>query len=189
MAVIGIDMDGVLADFNESFIRRVVQVTGEDKFPPRPFDIPCWQYPRHFGYSEKQESKVWEGIAADHFFWRNLKDMPGAREFLLSLRDVRRHDYYFITSRPGKTAKRQSEEWLIAREVERPTVIVSSQKGLCCKALGVNLYIDDYEKNCADVRALGSTQTFMLAQPWNQAMDEVTRVPTLDSFLEVIINA
>ena len=35
--VIGLDVDGVLADFNTPFIARIIQVTGRDLFPPRPF--------------------------------------------------------------------------------------------------------------------------------------------------------
>ncbi len=48
---IGVDVDWVLANFNDSFIERVIKVTGEDKFPPRPFDITTWDYPQVYGYS------------------------------------------------------------------------------------------------------------------------------------------
>ena len=51
---IGFDVDGVLADFNKRFIERVIAITGRDLFPPRPFDIPTWNYPEHYGYTAEE---------------------------------------------------------------------------------------------------------------------------------------
>jgi hypothetical protein len=49
--------------------------------------------------------------------------------------------------------------------------LISSNKGACCKALGIEVYIDDRDVNVFDVRSQSpETQTFLLDQPWNQGV-------------------
>jgi len=165
---IGIDVDGVLADFNERFIERTIDVTGTDLFPPRPFDIPTWNYPEHYGYDHNQVSAVWESIKADREFWFGLSPYGWTREFLRRLRED--DDVYFITNRPGLLTKTQTEDWLRLYEGPvLPTVLVSSMKGFCARALDLDAYIDDRDVNVVDVRIVSpKTRTFILGQPWNR---------------------
>lgn len=190
---IGFDVDGVLADFNKTFIERVIAVTGKDLFPPRPFDIPCWDYPQHYGYTHDECSAVWEEIKADDSFWYTLYPYEGVVDFLAKL-DSSVHDFYFITSRPGLTSKSQSENWLefhgfgaMTQAFSYPTVLISSEKGACAKALNLDLYIDDRDENCLDVHYLSpKTRTVMLARPWNHAQQGMPRVESLDQFATFI---
>jgi uncharacterized HAD superfamily protein len=194
---IGIDVDGVLADFNRSFIERCIQVTGKDLFPARPFDIPMWHYPQHYGYSEAEmkypNGPVWKSVIEDSTFWYSLFPYEGTMEFLSKL-DPNDHDFYFITNRPGATAKMQTEDWLDfhgvfnnAPALATPTVMISTEKGLCAKALNLNLYIDDKTENCLDVNAASPrTRVIMLAQPWNAAQMGILRIESLDQFASLI---
>ncbi len=169
---IGLDIDGVFADFNESFIQRVVDVTGKDLFPSEPFDIPTWNYPEHYGYTEVDVMTVWADIKKDTAFWACLPAYAWTEEALYRL-DPDNDDLYFITSRPGIRAKAQTELWLADRadHLDCPTVLISSNKGACCKALGIEVYIDDRDVNVFDVRSQSpETQTFLLDQPWNQGV-------------------
>lgn len=171
---IGFDVDGVLADFNTGFIKRVIHVTGVDLFPPRPFDIPMWDYPQHYGYTEAQVNAVWENIKADATFWRRLPEYPGTESFLfgtIESLDREGNDVYFITSRPGIAAKKQTENWIRAAGLNwmEPTVLISSAKGLCAHALRLDIYVDDRWENCLDVVATSEgTKVYLLDQPWNQ---------------------
>jgi len=194
---IGIDIDGVLADFNSAFIQRCIDVTGQDLFPPRPFDIPTWHYPQHYGYSEEAlaypNGPVWASVIADESFWYTLYPYDGVPEFLSRL-DCSAHDFYFITNRPGKTAKSQTENWiefhnfgLKTEAFSYPTVLLASDKGAVCKALGIDLYIDDKTENCLDVNHVSpKTRTIMLARPWNTAQPGILRVESLDQFAAFI---
>lgn len=182
--------DGVLADFNTTFINRVVEVAGKDLFPPRPFDIPVWDYPESYGYTAEDTSRVWESIKSDNKFWQNLEGYPDTTESLSRLNDVAisGHDVYFITSRPGVAAKLQTERWLKRHGyLPTPTVLISSKKGLCARALLLDKYIDDRRENVIDVAySTGMTpppQTYLLDRPWNRtegsAMDRVIRISAL----------
>jgi 5'(3')-deoxyribonucleotidase len=190
---IGLDIDGVLADFNRSFIERVIQVTGKDLFPPRPFDIPTWDYPQAYGYTDAECAAVWEHIKQDPMFWYQLWPYDGALEFMAKLNSGV-HDFYFITSRPGINAKSQTENWiefhnfgLQTEAFSYPTVLISHDKGSCAKALNLDLYIDDRVENCLDVNVTSpTTKVIMLARPWNIAQPGITRVETLDQFATFI---
>lgn len=194
---IGFDVDGVLADFNRSFIDRVVAVTGKDLFPARPFDIPLWNYPQHYGYSDKDleypHGPVWSSVVNDPTFWYMLYPYDGVPEFLAKL-DSGVHDIYFMTNRPGLTSKAQTENWLefhgfgaSTQAFSYPTVMITIEKGACSKALNLDLYIDDKDENCLDVHYLSpKTRTVMLARPWNHAQQGIPRVESLDQFATFI---
>lgn len=196
MLTIGCDIDGVLSQFNESFIDRVIQVTRENKFPSPPFEIKEWNYPEQYGYTKEQTSAVWDDIVKDPHFWERLLAYPDTIKFLWDLEEFcikyGACDVYFITSRPGLKAKHQTERWLRAHGWFRfdPTVLISSEKGLCARALKLDFYLDDRNENCDDVmNHYPMTKGFMLARPWNRQIYGVPRLEKLNDFLKEVKNA
>lgn len=182
---LGFDLDGCLVDFTSAFIDRIVSVTGEDKFPPRPFDVPCWDYPAHFGYTPEQVDAVWDDITADSLFWMSLSPLAGEQNTVQRIKGLTpEHDVYFITARPGRNAKRQSEIWLRWYGFDDPTVLISGHKGLACKALELDLYVDDKRENCDSVHFDSKTRVFIYDQPWNrEGQDFYSRVRSIDEML------
>lgn len=145
---IGVDVDGVLARFNTAFHRRLLNVLGVDKFPvgydaANPTE---WEWPRQHGYSKEEEDKVWKAVWADPYFWKTLDPMPYAQEDVLRLDGLSRngHDVYFITNRKGVKVKRQTEDWLEARGMYFPTVLITgSNKHPVIHGLELDCFIDD----------------------------------------------
>lgn len=152
MARIGIDIDGVLANFTPTYIELIKAVTGEDRFADPPV-IDTWTFERKVGYTAAQLDLVWRTIKRDRNFWLSLPSMPQADEAIKALDTLRidGHDIYFITARSGVRAKWQSEVWLEERGMMCPTVILSEQKGACVNLLGLDAYIDDRDLNVNDV--------------------------------------
>lgn len=184
--IVGLDVDGILADFNASFVRRIIAVTGRNLFPAWPFEITTWDYPETYGYTKAETSKVWDNIRADHGFWASLEVLPGAASLVYVLQD--NPNVYFITSRPGLTAKSQTEFWLRScLNRINPTVMISSDKGASALALDLDVYIDDKNENCLDVQVSSpDTDVFMLAQPWNQEQKGIPRLRVLNDFIKEI---
>ncbi len=188
MVKLGIDVDGVLADFNKSFMAKVIAVTGRDLFPARPFAVPTWNYPEHYGYTRDEVSATWEAIKSSRHFWRELPAYPETQQVLAALVDSGA-DVYFITARLGLEAKLQTERWLSAMmpwtKPMLPTVLITSHKGLACRTLGLDAYIDDRWENALEVSTT-ATESFLLARPWNAGnvlQGGIVRVASVLDFL------
>ena len=191
---IGVDVDGVLANFNVGYKALIERHT-----PLRLPDISdyyptTWHYEKAAGISPADEARIWGEIRESSTFWLGLSPYPDTLSVLdrLSVLGLS-HDIYFITSRVGRECKSQTERWLRYNgwaSVASPTVLISSEKGLCCKALKLTHYLDDRNENVADVLAESpETQTFMLAQPWNQQQGSAPRIPSVAEFLEEVERA
>lgn len=200
---LGVDIDGVLADFVAGYQPLFVKITGEDKFLPGDIeDPPSWNWPSDRGYTKEQTSQVWERIKGDETFWLNLKghkpNLAALRTYLWEFGED--HDLYFITSRLGVGVKVQTQEWL-RRNVGvshygHTTIIVGHRvKGLIAKALQLDAYIDDNLDNVYDVlKEAPTTRTYLLNRRYNQEAvlspaytdrNEIriaTRVPDLEAF-------
>lgn len=169
---LGIDVDGVLARFNDAFAQRLTLVTGVTRVSSetrRADNFPCWKWPKHFGYSKAEENAAWESVKRDHSFWASLRPYPDAKDALILLRSLRQsgHDIYFITARPGEHAKLQTERWLVDHGMNMPTVLISSDKGGCAESLNLDFYVDDKPDNCDDVAAVISGEIYLVSRAWN----------------------
>lgn len=178
---IGFDVDGVLANFIPAYQALAVSVAGEDKFLPGDnVDPPCWDWPEYRGYSKEVIREVWSHIKRSETFWLNLGTMPDVKTLALLISSLERnHEVYYVTSRVGNGVKRQSELWLwqhldynsIMGAAASPTVLISSAKGAICKALKLDMYVDDNfdnVQNCAEESPL--TRTYLLNRRYNNPL-------------------
>ena len=191
---IGVDVDGCLANFNQAFIGLLIAQSGRDLFPVHPYDPAEWHYPATLGYTTEEMDRTWAHIEASTEFWENLDGYPDAAQFLRNLDWRHRRagdDIYFITSRPGRRAKEQTEAWLDLRGFEGATVLISSLKQLCCTALQLDYYLDDRTENLVDVVCEfeftgASARAYRLMRPWNRPVYGCEDVKSLAEFLERI---
>lgn len=188
---IGFDIDGVLADFCTAYEREVVAAAGGvNLFKPWALkEGPVtWNWPEHFGYTREIVSAVWKKIKESNDFWYGLSAMP-EMELFAQWHDwaYMKHEIYFVTARPGREVKHQTEEWLYRHLGFTPTVLISSEKGSICSALNLDYYIDDKAENVADVVAKSSTtQAYLLDRAYNRHMTTGIRIASLEEFLNVL---
>lgn len=184
--VIGLDLDGVLARFSPAYARLLTEETGIT-FPDYNIVEPeTWYWERDAGVTEEQESRVWDRIRKDPYFWQGFKRYSGVNDFCENLCNTD-HMIYFITDRSGIMPQHQSQWWLKYHcHIPMPNVIISNKagKGVICKALGVNVFLDDKAENIEDVWSQSPmTDCYMLKKPYNSRLHGMEKLVTsLDEF-------
>jgi hypothetical protein len=185
--IIGIDVDGVLADFNAVYKLLIEKVSGL-KLPDISDYYPnTWNYDVAAGASPAHVKEAWKFIKEHDQFWYNIPAYPDAKDFLdvIDFAHMRcGESIYFITNRVGHYVKHQTEAWLRYHGFPNPTVLITADKAGACNVLGITHYIDDKNENCYSVHEEArETQCYMLARPWNTKQDGVPRLATLEDFL------
>jgi uncharacterized HAD superfamily protein len=167
--VIACDIDGVVCDFNTGFAKVLKRINPQVKLDYLDPNFPtCWQWPQFYGYSNADEQMAWAEAKNSGVFWQSLFPYPTAwkdLEFLQSRRYF--HDIYFVTSRPGRSAKQETEEWLKGHGFPSPTVVISSAhlKHKFCDAVGADVMIEDKPETLLDLNH--HTQTMLIKRPYN----------------------
>ena len=208
MAKIGIDMDGVLANFNFAYAALLEQVSGQRLFHEGYRGDPnwpaTWNYARDAGY-EDYEHEAWQRILSPATkFWESLDALPGIGQTIHTLDQLSQtHDVYFITTRPGPDAKQQTEEWLMEQGMFNPTVLISTGNKLpLIQGLGLDAFIDDKPENVQHLskpeRQTDGVwltewtpvckQTFIVDAPYNRVgiCGGVTRVKNVQEALDIL---
>lgn len=194
---LGIDVDGVLADFATAYGRLLIDITGRNLLPEG-WDIAdnpnwptTWYWEREAGYTKDEENLVWkQGIYSTNTFWENLEPLPTAVASLERLLDLQKegHDIYFLTHRSGKRAKYQTETFLVGNGMRFPTVLLTgTDKTPLINGLGLNFFIDDKPTTVADVAEKCKVKhLFLKAAPYNTEMATAKRVASIQEALETV---
>lgn len=193
--IVGVDLDGVLANFNAAYRRKLIAVTGRDLIPEGE-EPPVWDYAcPYYGYTRDEDKATWAAIIADPYFWFGLEAMPDAYGFLADVGHM--DEVYFMTTRPGLDVKGQSEHWLFDSGAnDGPTVLICrGEKGHLARGLGLTHFIDDKPENCLSVATISpATAVYLLACKYNEWAWKDPRyveagvrvVRSLDIFSEVL---
>ena len=167
MAVrIGIDMDGVLADFATAFedVERRLFGTASQVAVERPEvavaqeeEVADEGSPRRSPREQRRRRDlIWNAIHSTPDFWTTLKPLdPGAVRRIHEMMIRHACEVCFITQRPatiGQTVQRQTQRWLHEQGFDMPSVLViSGSRGAAAAALRLNFHVDDSPQNCLDV--------------------------------------
>lgn len=193
--IIGVDMDGCLADFNGSYMELLKKQTRKDLFPEGKTaeNYPTeWYYDKAAGYTVNEINAAWKYIQEDSVdFWENLDVLDDsvvpALDELNRLVDLDLADVYFITHRSGREAKIQTETWLTKFHVDNPTVLLSGVKAPVVAGLGLTHFIDDKVETILEVDAwVAGTKTFLKNAPYNTNQAVPTRVTRVETVLEAL---
>lgn len=156
---LGIDLDGVLANFTDAFADVLAKTSGRMLVTEYPYDPLVWDWPQHVGFTDAEVTAAWKRVHQSPDFWQSLLPKDGAVAFLDQLwRWVayrnwghgESHEVYFITNRDGLRAKDQTEQWLIRHGFggKHPTVLIArGEKGPLVPALGLTHVVDDRPEN------------------------------------------
>ena len=165
---LGIDIDGVLADFRNAFretarecLRRDVGSDAGGEASLTHVDI----------------DRVWNHIARRPNWWITLRAYePAEIARLYALARAQRWEVCFLTKRPasgGDTVQFQTQWWLEQQGFYLPAVLtVPGSRGDLANALRLDLAIDDQFVNCAEIIAAGPTKALLMLRDPSPAMQQ-----------------
>lgn len=188
MKRIGLDVDGVLAEFNTPFRELLGEQTGKVLPPIEACCYPTeWAWHRAAGITAEEEAAAWRTITESRRWWRDLPPLEGASLLRDLNQAVGEVEVYFITARPGRLAQYQTAAWLEQQHFMLPSVLIAptaDDKASVVKGLGLHGFLDDRPENVrAVVQQSPMTAGFLLDQPWNRDADDLERVESVEEFL------
>lgn len=168
--IIGLDIDGVVADFLSPFLRVVARKTGIESIPAE--TITSFSFKQHPYLKEEIVGKCMEEVSYDPAFWQGLSSLISAEDWRKLDELSRRGKLVFVTHRYERetySIQQISCDWLRRHGISQPVVYFTQEpKGCLVQDLGVNLFVDDRFENCQDVAEKTDAIVLMPHRTYNQ---------------------
>lgn len=176
MPSIGLDIDGVLADFTYGFTREHARMFGG-----KPWSCgaqPHWR----FDLPQDEINEVWRAVDKSDDFWYMLPPIAGFGEFE-TLRQVERaYNVVYVTNRSGGVNYLgQTREWLRNRGLVGELVATPDKTDALSLLPNLLGHIEDSPTNIEDLKAHG-LPVFIRDWPYNRHV-EGERVGSVAEFL------
>ena len=156
MLRLGIDVDGVVADFRSAFrnlAERELGIAADDV---------------EAELSKADVERLWRRVAAAVNWW---VDVPAyepeqiARLYALARRG--RWEVFFMTSRPasaGDAVQLQTQAWLERQGFYLPAVLTApaGARGELCRSLRLDIALDDRMVNCMEIISASNSKALMV---------------------------
>jgi uncharacterized HAD superfamily protein len=178
--MIGIDIDGVLADSDPSFRAHL------QKIYQRPFlrkDVVYFDYQKCFGLSLVQIEDFWQTFSAQGK-WEKIKVIPGA---LSVLKHFNKKDIILITARPDYL-KKETLSWLKMNKIPYSRLLFmageSKHHDVLAHKLKFDYFIEDRFEYSRDLADLG-IKVLLLNYPWNKKFGEYPGITRVNSWKDI----
>ena len=185
--IVGMDIDGVVADFLPAFLRFVEKKTGNGPIPAE--TITDFDFKQHPVLTEAIVEECMVAISYDPDFWHGLSSLlsPSEWEALEGL--GRKGELVFITHRYERDTydiHRVTCDWLRSHGISAPVVhFTQESKANLVEQLGVKLFVDDRHENCQEVAERTQATVIMPHRLYNQSFIH-PRVKRIRSFNELL---
>ena len=187
---IGLDIDGVLADFVTPFLQLLEQRVGGPAIDPASITDPNFQH--HPFLTKEIINDCMVETSYDPEFWRVLAPLPSAEQWQSLDQISRDHEVVFITHRWVRETydiNHVTCEWLRRHGIDDPVVLFTQElKSQVVKQMNVELFVDDRHENCEDVATQTEAVVMMPHRLYNQsfAHPKVQRIQDLDALFHYL---
>ncbi len=175
---LGIDLDGVIANFNAGWMRRYNEEFGAELHPDL---VTTWDglfRLTHFG--SMREFWHWARGGDGPSIFRDLDTFPGAVETLRAL--SMRHDIVIVTTKPG-WAIHDTFAWIADKRIPTREIHVTSTKW----KVACDVYLEDSPHQLATLlEHRPDAAVCRYVRPWNRPMPGVIDVAGWDEFAGLI---
>jgi hypothetical protein len=186
---IGIDVDGVLADFRTAFHETARGSLGRQ--------LEALHDPKSTqALAQDEVKRVWAAVARTPNWWMTLKPYePDQIARLYSLTRAAGWEVFFLTNRPasaGDSVQFQTQWWIERHGFYMPAVLtIPGSRGEVANALRLHLVIDDLLLNCIEVVSASAAKALLLLRSGDTAVEQhalsrgIGVVPALAEAIEV----
>ena len=156
MLRLGIDVDGVVADFRSAFRALAERELGAAA-PSKEADL-----------AKPQIDRLWRTVAATPNWWLDVPPYePDQIARLYSRVRQSRWEVFFMTSRPvsdGDSVQLQTQVWLERQGFLLPSVLTTpaGARGELARSLRLDIALDDRLVNCLEVISASNSKAMML---------------------------
>ena len=156
MLRLGIDVDGVVADFRSAFralAERVLGISAEDA---------------EADLTKADIERLWRTVAGIPNWWLDVPAYePGQLERLYTRMRRSRWEVFFMTSRPpsaGDSVQLQTQVWLERQGFFLPSVLTApaGARGELARSLRLDLALDDRLVNCLEITSASNSKAVMV---------------------------
>ena len=167
---IGVDVDGVLANFRAAFHTAAMECLRRDIEEPEDPKSPQ-------ALLEKDVNRVWEWVAKTTNWWMELEPYePDQIARLYRMARAGRWEVFFLTNRPpsaGDTVQFQTQWWIERQGFYLPAVLtVPGSRGEIANAMRLDLVIDDLSMNCVEVVSASPAKALLLLRDSNPTAEQ-----------------
>lgn len=172
----GIDIDGVLANFDGTFVKVLNSLGMQLSTDFHPSD---WNW-GNANLPPGMMDKAWDIIDATPNFWESLtptEDIVTMAMFFHEHADIDA-DIYFITARKdgvGRSTRHQSENWLkeYLGQPKQTITVLPTNSGMdkvdVLHSMHIDCSIDDHTPTIVNAKTLKPNhKAYLLNKPWNQ---------------------
>jgi uncharacterized HAD superfamily protein len=160
--MIGLDIDGVLADFLPPFLKLLENRAG--KGPIDPLSIVDPSFVTHPFLTREIIDSCMVDVSYDPAFWDGLAPLPTAGQWQ-ALEDLSREErLVFVThryERDSYSIHNTTCTWLRRHGIRNPTVyFTQNHKSELVRDLKLQVFVDDRHENCLDIAE--NTEAFVM---------------------------
>lgn len=192
---IGIDIDGVLANFTQAISIKLREVYGIEKADVlQPKNVLDWYYTKNFPYLTREEiDKVFEDVIDDHYFWVEMIDVLDWKglELLKFIINDNIFNIHFITSRPGKYIYDYTYEWLkLKLQTDNFNLHIADSwkdKRAYIEDQNIECFIDDHLETCESLVEVCPV-LFKPDYPYNKTTDKRIKNGGLFDYLIYVLD-
>jgi hypothetical protein len=157
---IGLDIDGVLADFRTAFRQTAERCLKKDVADGA-------EEPASTALTADEVRRVWDYIAKEQNWWMELPAYePAQIARLYGLARAASWEVFFMTKRPasaGDSVQFQTQWWIERFGFYLPAVLtVPGSRGDIANGLRLDLVVDDQVINCVEVVSAGTTKAVLM---------------------------
>jgi len=188
--MVGLDIDGVVADFISPFLRLVEERAGGGPIDPQTITDPNFIY--HPFVTNEIISECMEKVSYNPGFWQELASLPSPAEWKTLDRYSRERRLIFLTHRWERETYDINQvtcDWLRRNGVSDPVVYFTQEKkSRFVQKLNITLFVDDRQENCQDVAENTAAVVLMPHRPYNQTFSHprVQRIQDLNELFDYL---